>query len=137
MKASPNGRKLAYIGKSNTCIVKDFDNSTGMVGTSNGIVLAAPPYAYGVIKLDGADTGIVHLIGGVDLNKIKVGMKMEPVYADDASASGPADGSALPPGSSPIPAAWSVRSGTSSRSRRWCRPTPARPRTRTSRAASR
>ncbi len=46
-----------------------------------------PPYAYGVIKLDGADTGIVHMIGGVDLNKIKVGMKMEPVFKEQREGS--------------------------------------------------
>ena len=46
-----------------------------------------PPYAYGVIKLDGASTGIVHLIGGVDLNKIKVGMKMEPVFKEKREGS--------------------------------------------------
>ena len=46
-----------------------------------------PPYAYGVIKLDGATTGIVHLIGGVDLNKIKVGMKMEPVFKEQREGS--------------------------------------------------
>ena len=46
-----------------------------------------PPYAYGVIKLDLASTGIVHLIGGVDLNKIKVGMKMEPVFKEQRQGS--------------------------------------------------
>jgi uncharacterized OB-fold protein len=46
-----------------------------------------PPFAYGVIKLDGADTGIVHLLGGVDLDKIKVGMKMEPVFKEQREGS--------------------------------------------------
>ena len=32
-------------------------------------------------------TGIVHLIGGVDLNKIKVGMKMEPVFKEKREGS--------------------------------------------------
>lgn len=45
------------------------------------------PFAYGVIKLDGADTGIVHLIAGIDLNKIKVGMKMEPVFKEQREGS--------------------------------------------------
>jgi uncharacterized OB-fold protein len=45
------------------------------------------PFAYGVIKLDGADTGIVHLIGGVELDKIKVGMKMEPVFKEQREGS--------------------------------------------------
>ena len=46
-----------------------------------------PPFAYGVIKLDGADTGLVHLLGGVELNKIKVGMKLEPVFKEKREGS--------------------------------------------------
>ena len=41
-----------------------------------------PPYAIGVIKLDGADTGMTHFIGGVDAKAIKAGMKLEPVFKD-------------------------------------------------------
>ena len=39
-----------------------------------------PPYAIGVIKLEGADTAITHFIGGVDFKDIKPGMKLEPVF---------------------------------------------------------
>jgi uncharacterized OB-fold protein len=44
---------------------------------------AENPYALGVIKLDGADTGFVHLIGGTDLDRIKVGMRLEVVFKEE------------------------------------------------------
>jgi hypothetical protein len=34
-----------------------------------------------VIKLDGADTGFTHLLGEVDEKKLKIGLKVEPVFA--------------------------------------------------------
>ena len=40
------------------------------------------PFAYGVIQLDGADTGLVHLVGEVDLDRIRVGMRMEAVFKE-------------------------------------------------------
>lgn len=39
-----------------------------------------PPFVYAVIKMDGADTGLVHFIGGVKPEKVKVGMRVEPVF---------------------------------------------------------
>jgi uncharacterized protein len=39
-----------------------------------------PPYAIGVIKMDGADTSFVHFLGDVDFKNIKAGMKLEPVF---------------------------------------------------------
>ncbi len=42
-----------------------------------------PPFVYGVIKMDGADTGLVHLIDGVDPDKVKVGMRVEAVIAKE------------------------------------------------------
>jgi len=38
------------------------------------------PYALGIVKLDGADTGMCHLLGGVEPEKIKIGMKVEAVF---------------------------------------------------------
>jgi uncharacterized OB-fold protein len=46
-----------------------------------------PPYAYGVIQMDGADTGLAHLLGEVDLDKIKVGMRREPVFKEQRDGS--------------------------------------------------
>ncbi len=39
------------------------------------------PFVYGVIKLDGADTGITHFIDEVDYEKIHIGMRVKPVFA--------------------------------------------------------
>ena len=46
-----------------------------------------PPYAYGVIQLDGADTGMAHVLGEVDLDKIKIGMRLEPVFKEEREGS--------------------------------------------------
>ncbi|UCD56770.1 MAG: Zn-ribbon domain-containing OB-fold protein [Candidatus Hydrogenedentota bacterium] len=48
-----------------------------------GIQPMKPPYAYGIIKLDGADTGFVHIIAGTDLGKLKAGVKVRAVFGDD------------------------------------------------------
>ncbi len=40
------------------------------------------PLAYGIIKLDGADTSIVHLLGETDLSQIEHGMKVRAVFSD-------------------------------------------------------
>lgn len=38
------------------------------------------PFAYGIIRLDGADTGMTHLIGEADLKGIKEGMRLKAVF---------------------------------------------------------
>ncbi|MCX6006736.1 MAG: Zn-ribbon domain-containing OB-fold protein, partial [Chloroflexi bacterium] len=45
-----------------------------------------PPYAIGVIKMDGADTSMVHFLGDVDFKSLKAGMKLEPVFAEKRNA---------------------------------------------------
>lgn len=45
------------------------------------------PFAYGVIKMDGADTGMVHMVGRVDPKNIKVGMRLEPVFKEQREGS--------------------------------------------------
>jgi len=40
------------------------------------------PFAYGIIKLDGADTGLVHLIGEANLSDLKEGMRLKAVFRD-------------------------------------------------------
>jgi uncharacterized OB-fold protein len=42
-----------------------------------------PPQIIGIIKLDGADTGLVHLIGEVAPDRVKVGMRVKAVFAED------------------------------------------------------
>jgi uncharacterized OB-fold protein len=40
------------------------------------------PQIIGIIMLDGADTGLVHLIGDVPQDKVKVGMRVKAVFAE-------------------------------------------------------
>lgn len=49
---------------------------------------AEPPYAYGIVRLDGADTGLTHLLGEVDFAKLRSGMRMEAVFKDAGERSG-------------------------------------------------
>lgn len=45
------------------------------------------PYGYGFIKLDGADTLFQHYISVEDETKIKVGARVEPVFAENRKGS--------------------------------------------------
>lgn len=38
------------------------------------------PVIYGVIQLDGADTGFVHMIGGADPEQLRIGMRVQAVF---------------------------------------------------------
>jgi uncharacterized protein len=61
----------------------------GTVETFTTIMYSEPihprkaPFIYAVIKLDGADTAMVHFIDGVDFRKVKIGMRVKPVFAED------------------------------------------------------
>ena len=44
------------------------------------------PYVMAVIKLDGADTSLVHVLGGIDVDKAKIGMKVEAVFAEESTS---------------------------------------------------
>lgn len=44
---------------------------------------ADPPIIYGIIQLDGADTGLAHFLGEADPSKIKIGMRLEPVFKEE------------------------------------------------------
>jgi uncharacterized OB-fold protein len=41
-----------------------------------------PPYAMGIIKLDGASTGLMHMLGEVNLDSIGIGMRVQAVFRD-------------------------------------------------------
>jgi len=41
-----------------------------------------PPFALGIIRLDGAHTGLPHLLGEVELEKIKIGMRVQAVFRE-------------------------------------------------------
>lgn len=40
------------------------------------------PFIYGVVKLDGADTGFLHFLGEVDAGALRIGMIMEAVFRE-------------------------------------------------------
>jgi uncharacterized protein len=41
------------------------------------------PFVYGIIKMDGADTGLLHFIDEIEPEKVKVGMRVEAVLEDE------------------------------------------------------
>lgn len=46
-----------------------------------------PRPIYGLIRLDGADTDLPHLVGETSLEKLRLGTTVEPVFAEKRSAS--------------------------------------------------
>jgi uncharacterized OB-fold protein len=67
-----------WVKVGNTGTVESFT----VVSYSHGMQPAKPPLVYGLIKLDGADGSLLHLIGGVDPAKVAMGMKVKAVFAD-------------------------------------------------------
>nr|MDO8076114.1 Zn-ribbon domain-containing OB-fold protein [Candidatus Freyarchaeota archaeon] len=65
------------VGKQGT--VKGFT----VVGYSTPVMPRKPPYAYGIIELDGANTGFVHIIEVDDPGKLRIGMRVEAVFRDE------------------------------------------------------
>ena len=47
-----------------------------------GIQPQKPPYALGIVKLDGASTGLMHLLGEVEMDSIRVGMRLKAVFRE-------------------------------------------------------
>jgi hypothetical protein len=58
-----------------------------VAGQSNGVQPVDPPIIYGVILLDGASTGLVHMLSEVDLEKLAVGMRVKAVFREKRTAS--------------------------------------------------
>jgi hypothetical protein len=42
-----------------------------------------PPYLLGIIRLDGADTGLCHFLGETSFEELRVGMKVEAVFKEN------------------------------------------------------
>jgi uncharacterized OB-fold protein len=51
-------------------------------GHTNGVQPVNAPIIYGIILLDGATTGLVHMISGVDFEKLTIGMRVKAVFAE-------------------------------------------------------
>lgn len=45
------------------------------------------PIVYGIIQLDGADTGFVHMLGEVDPEHLRVGMRVQAVFQKERDGS--------------------------------------------------
>ena len=41
-----------------------------------------PPYALGIIQLDGADTGFTHLLGEIDFDELEIGLRVQAVFRE-------------------------------------------------------
>jgi uncharacterized OB-fold protein len=54
-----------------------------LVYKSEPIHVADTPFAFGIIKLDGADTGMVHRLGEIDFEKIRIGMRVRAVFGEE------------------------------------------------------
>ncbi len=46
-----------------------------------------PPFAFGLVRLDGADGALLHLIGDAGLDELKAGMRVRAVFADERKGS--------------------------------------------------
>jgi uncharacterized OB-fold protein len=49
---------------------------------ANGVQPVDPPVIYGIVQLDGADTGLVHMVGEVDIENLVVGMRVKAVFSE-------------------------------------------------------
>ena len=54
-----------------------------IVRRDTGILPMKPPFSYAVIRLDGADTGLVHLLGEVEPGSVRAGMRVKAVFAEE------------------------------------------------------
>ena len=46
-----------------------------------------PPFVMALIRLKGADSDLTHLLSEVDPSAVKIGMEVEPVFAEPRKAS--------------------------------------------------
>lgn len=42
-----------------------------------------PPFVYGIIKLDGADTGLAHLVAEVDFARLRPGLRLKSIFREE------------------------------------------------------
>jgi len=52
-----------------------------VAGRPNGVQPVDPPIIYGIIQLDGASTGLVHMLSEVDFEKLVIGMRVKAVFS--------------------------------------------------------
>lgn len=89
-----------YVPARSTCLIcfSQLDewvevNDRGIVMTYTIVYQEEPPYplpspfAYGIIKLDGSDTGLVHILGEIEPENIKIGMQVKAVFKEKREGS--------------------------------------------------
>jgi uncharacterized OB-fold protein len=54
---------------------------------TNPVQPAEAPVIYGIVQLDGADTGLVHMLGEVEPEQLRVGMRVEARFKEEREAS--------------------------------------------------
>lgn len=54
---------------------------------ANPVQPVEPPIIYGIVQLDGADTGFVHMLGEVDPEQLRIGMRVRAVFKEDREGS--------------------------------------------------
>ena len=87
---------MVWVPARSTCVrcfesLSDFEEvsdtgevvSFSVVHRSQPFYPAKPPFVYGVIKLEGADSALVHLIRGMAPEDIKAGMKVKAVFKEE------------------------------------------------------
>ena len=63
-------------------------SNEGLLETFTVVYASSPvycddrPFALGIIRLDGADTGLAHRLGEIDFEKIRIGMRLRAVFED-------------------------------------------------------
>jgi uncharacterized OB-fold protein len=58
-----------------------------VAGQANGVQPVDPPIIYGIVQLDGASTGLVHMLSEVDFEKLAVGMRVKAVFKEERAGS--------------------------------------------------
>ncbi len=58
-----------------------------VVNEPNACQPVEPPLIYGIVQLDGADNGFVHMLGGVEAERLRVGMRVQAVFDEERKGS--------------------------------------------------
>ena len=58
-----------------------------VVNESNNCQPVEPPLIYGIVQLDGADNGFVHMLGGVGPEELRIGMRVQAVFEKERKGS--------------------------------------------------
>lgn len=77
MKCFANLKEFVEVG--NTGKVTTYS----VINTFQKFYPLKPPFIIGIIQLDGADTGLVHFLGDVDPEDVRIGMRVQAVFSEE------------------------------------------------------